>query len=357
MNSKIRSWLQFLLLVWLIAFAIWLLYRSVFHLPPATASPCSYNKQAYQGLELTNLSQELENNGLLGRIHGAAAPSQMFVLSVREPNNFFHRREFSLLPSDTATLKILEQVKRHDQVCVRGHFLANPSPQKHILAESVTVWEWESGLSEFPPYEREVEIPNELSDRTSLVGKVHAVGEEGRILVVEYKDIVLPVFVESPEYTKDLFRGDIIRLSYIVQESPQQPMHLRLNLSAEKPIEVIDALASWHGQKKVLSGKLVKFPQSPQLKFDVYALEVETQGVKRYFTLVNFEDFKEFQNIRDKLAQIWDEKKETAQAGRNLLLNPDVVIEARGRINIVSPAQANPQILLQTAEDLKHKLW
>ena len=353
MNSKIRSWLQFLLLVWLIALAIWLLYRLVFYIPPATASPCSYNTQAYQGLKLTNLSQELENTGLLGRIHGAAASSQMFVLSVREPDNFFHHREFSLLPSNETTLKALGQVKRHDRVCVRGRFLDNPSPQKHILVESVMAWKWESGLAEFPPYEREVEIPTELINQTSFVGKVHAVGEEGRVLVVEYKDIVLPVFVESPEQTKGLFRGDIIRLSYNVQEWPQRPMHLRLNLSAAKPIEVIDALATWHGQKKVLSGNLVKFPQSPQLKFDVYALEVKTQGVKRYFTLVNFEDLKEFQNIRNKLAQIWDEKKQTARAGRNLLLNPDVVMEAHGRINIVSPQQANPQILLETAEDLR----
>ncbi len=354
MNSKIRQELRFLPIVLLIALTIWLLNRFDFEPLRAAADPCSYHAQAYQGLKLAHLEQELEGTGLLGRIHGAVAPSQLFVLSVREPENFFNHREFSLLASNRSTLTALSQVKRHDRVCVQGRFLENPSPQKHILAESVTVLESWSGRAGFEPYEREAKIPTELINRTSLVGKVHAVGGEGRVLVVEYKDAVLPVFVESPEQTKGLFRGDIIRLSYRFQQQPQRPTHLRLNLEKTEPLEVIDAIADWHGQKKVLAGKLVKFPQSPQLNFDVYALEVETQGIKRYFTLVNFESTSEFQKITNKLAHIWDANLETARSGRNMLINPDVAIEVRGRVNVVSPEQANPQILLERTEDLNH---
>ena len=317
---------------------------------------CTYHPEAYQGLELNQLSRELKRTGLIGRIHGASASSKLFVMSVREPENFFNYREFSLLPKNKQTLATLNQVKRHDRVCIQGNFRANPSPQKHIAVRSIQVLESWSGRSGFPDYERQVNLPAELFDRTDFVGKVHAIGEDGKILVVEYNDGVIPLFVESTEYTQGLYRGDIIRLSYQLQKIPKNPTHLRLNSEAEKPIEVIDAIADWNGVEKTLTGNLVKFTQSPQLKFDVYAIEVETKGIKRYFTLVNFEDTDEFQNIRDKLAQIWDNNLETAKSGRNMLINPEVKIEAHGITNIVSPEQANPQILLKNAEAIQQKL-
>lgn len=316
---------------------------------------CRYHVAAYEGLELTQLSQELEHTGLIGRIHGAASPDQLFVMSVREPGNFFSHREFSLLASDQLTRTKLSQVNRHDRVCIQGNFIANPSPQKHIWVKSIEVLESWSGLEDFPPYERASELPAELVNQTQFVGKVHAIGEAGRILVVEYKDGVFPIFVEATEYTQGLFRGDIIRLTYQIQARPQQPTHLQLNLEAEQPIEVIDAIADWSQQRKTLAGKLVKFPQSPQLNFDVYAIEVETQGINRTFTLVNFDDLNEFQRIQEKLASLWDSHLETAVSGRNMLINPDLMIEASGRINVVSPEQANPQILLDSVADIRLK--
>ena len=316
---------------------------------------CSYHAEAYEGLELTQLSQELENTGLIGRIHGAASTAQLFVMSIREPRNFFNHREFSLLASDEPTRSTLSQVNRHDLVCVQGNFIANPSPQKHVWVKSIKVLESWSGLEDFPPYERASELPAELVNQTQFVGKVHAIGEAGRILVVEYKDGVFPIFVEATEYTQELFRGDIIRLSYKIQARPQQPTHLQLNLEAKQPIEVIDAIADWHQQSKTLAGKLVKFPQSPQLNFDVYGIEVETKGIKRTFTLVNFDNPNEFQRIREKLATLWDSHLETATSGRNMQINPDVIIEASGQLNVISPEQANPQILLDSVEDIRLK--
>jgi hypothetical protein len=93
-------------------------------------------------------------------------------------------------------------------------------------------------------------------------------------------------------------------------------------------------------------------PPGPQLKFDVYGIEVETQGIKRYFTLVNFDNLAEFDKIRHKLAKIWDDNAATAQSGRNMLINPQVTIEAKGIAKIISPEQANPQILLNSGEDV-----
>ena len=319
----------------------------------STSPTCTYHPEAYQGLELTQLSEELTNTGLIGRIHGAAGESQMFVMSVREPNNFFSYREFSLLAKDSETLATLNQLNRHDRVCVQGNIIANPSPQKHIAVNSIQVLEsWEQPQG-FTPYARKVDIPTELKNQTSFIGKVHAIGAEGTVLVVEYQDGVIPIFVTATEYTQGLYRGDIVKLFYQIQQHPQQPTHLQLDTNVAKPLEVIDAIATSNGQEQTLTGNLVKFPQSPQLKFDVYAMEVDTQGIKRYFTLVNFENMAEFEKIRHKLAKIWDENAKTAVSGRNMLINPEVTLEARGIINIVSPEQANPQILLDNAEQVK----
>ena len=321
----------------------------------SSGEQCIYHSEAYEGLEMTSLSRELKTTGLIGRIHGAVGASKLFVMSVREPDNFFNYRQFSLLPKNKKALATLSEVNRHDRVCIRGHIISNPSPQKHIAVKSVEVLESWTGLAGLPEYRREANIPAELLDHDSFVGKVHAIGGEGKILVMEYKDRVIPVFVKSPEYTKDLYRGDIVRLSYKLKKVPKRPTHLKLNSQVEQPVKVIDAIADWNGKENTLTGNLVKFPESPQLNFDVYAIEVETQGIKRYFTLVNFDDMDEFQKIRDKLAGIWDENSATAKLGRNMLIEPAITIEAHGQTNVVSTAQANPQILLDTVEDIQQR--
>ena len=319
----------------------------------ATASTCSYDPKAYHNLDLDSLSQQLETTGLIGRIHGAATPSKMYVLSVREPNNFFAHREFSLIAGDLETQEVFAQLNRHDSLCVQGSIIPNPSPQKHIAVTSAQVlqpWQQPQG---YEPYERSQDIPEQLKQKNSFLGKVHAIGESGKILVVEYQDGVIPLYVSDTQYTKDLYRGDIVRLHYQIQTRPQQPIHLVLDQKVAQPVEVLDAIASWHEQTKTLKGNLVKFPRSPQLKFDVYAMEVETQGIMRYFTLINFQDLAAFEDIRTKLAQLWDENQATSVAGRNMLINPEVQIEATGIINLVSTEQANPQILLESADSVK----
>jgi hypothetical protein len=312
-------------------------------------STCSYHPEAYEGLEMNRLTQELTSAGLIGRVHGATETSQMYVMSVREPNDFFSHREFSLLPNPEIS-NTLKQINRHDLICIQGNLIANPSPQKHIAVKSIQVLESWAQPEKFKPYARK-KLPNELT-QTNFIGQVHAISEDGKVLVVEYQDNIIPIFVTATEYTKGLYRGDIIKLGYQIQQHPQKPIHLQLDTTIAKPLEVIDAIAAWNNQKKTLSGHLVKFPQSPQLNFDVYAMEVDTQGIKRYFTLINFENMVEFDKIRQKLAKIWDDNVATAKSGRNMLINPEVTIEATGFISIISTEQANPQILLDNAEQV-----
>ena len=143
--------------------------------------------------------------------------------------------------------------------------------------------------------------------------------------------------------------------TFPIQAFPGKPTHLTLNLAVENSLQIVDQLVSRQGKQSRLQGNLVKFPQSPQLKFDVYGIEVITQGIPRYFTLVNFEDTQEFEKIRLKLATIWDNHLNTVKSAGNFLINPQVTIEVLGKINIVSPQQANPQILLENASQIQIK--
>ncbi|ACB53009.1 unknown [Crocosphaera subtropica ATCC 51142] len=314
---------------------------------------CVYHEEAYQGINLSNLGNELEQTGLLGEIHGAVPEENIFVLSVRDPNNFFKFQHFSVIPGNKKTQDILSNVQRHAQVCLQGKLIRNPSPQPHIVVKSAVIMESWDGLEGYENYKYQADIPAELKYKNNATFKVHAINNEGKILVVEYKDKVLPIFVENPDLTKDLYRGDLITLSYKIQPWPRKPTHLTLNLKAENPINMVDRLVKQQGEEQTLTGKLVKFPQSPQIKFDVYAIEVMTQGLSRYYTLVNFEDAKEFENIRKKLANIWNNHLDTVKPGRNFLINPNINIEAQGKINIISPQQANPQILLDNATKIQ----
>lgn len=317
------------------------------------ANNCIYHEEIYQDLDSENLKDELETNGIIGNIHGAVSDYNLFVLSVRNPQNFFDHREFSLVSDRQEITDQLATLKRHDQVCIQGRFLRNPSPQKHILIKNLTIQESYNNGVNLDPYQRDVNLPQEIIENTSFIGKVHIVNNEGEILVVEYKDLVIPVYVKAPELTKDLYRGDIIKLHYTIQSKPQKPTHLRLNLREENPIEIIDSLKNWHSQEKTLTGKLVQFPKSPQVKFDVYALEIETDNIKRYFTLVNFQNPEEFIKIREKLSQIWNNHQDTIISGRNMLINPDLIMTATGIINVESPQQANPQILLENSDYIR----
>jgi hypothetical protein len=201
-------------------------------------------------------------------------------------------------------------------------------------------------------YGYEVDLPALLRDTTEQVGIVHAIGAGGRILVMGFGDAIAPLVVDDPQWTADLYRGDIIRVHYQIQTQPNHPPHLRLDSAVAEPVEMIDAIAAEHQQPATLTGHLVKFPQSPQLKFDVYGLDVATNDIHRIFTLINFSDMDTFTALREELAQLWDAQTDTAQRGRNYLINPNITLTATGTINVVSPEQANPQLLINAVSDI-----
>ena len=101
-----------------------------------------------------------------------------------------------------------------------------------------------------------------------------------------------------------------------------------------------------------MEGHLVMFPKSPQITLNVFALRTEDfEGIKQNYTFLvpdmhSEKGMEEFFAMNKMLQNSWDEMIEFAVDDRNKFLNEMITVRVRGRHNVISPAQANPQIIL-----------
>jgi len=328
---------------------------------PTTSQAISESAKAPASAEipLSEIEEKLAGPGLEVWIHGSVPQHSLFVVSYRRPDNFFVFIDLSIYGASDEAKQMLAGSKRHDRVRVWGELNNSKTSQPHIAAERILLEERFTGLDPYPPYDREVSIPNDLKDKSEFIGKVHALFNGGEILVVEYKDAVLPVFVpaKSRNWTAGLNRGDKIRLHFEVQKGPRKPTHLNLNTQVAKPLEVLFSSRSQHGQLQTREGSLVMFPKSPQIQFNVFALQQDIgDGVMLEYTLVNFEDAELFRALRAKLQTVWDQEAKSLKNGRNKLLNLRIQVKATGKINVVDSNQANPQVLINNLDDLSFRV-
>lgn len=341
------------LLVWVLLGATSLGCRTPTSAVPPPAEPVGAAPQAPAPDDLEALAQALRGPGLVGWMHGSIPERRLWLFTYRRPGDFFDAIDVAVEPASEAVARVLATLHRHDQVRLRGT-AASRASQVHVVAESVELVEPFEAAADLPEYDYTFDPESALASQGRVIAKVHAVGDRDRpVLVVDVGDAVFPVRGVTPEHLEGIHRGDVVRLSYRKGSRPPQPLHLELDPDAPQPIEVLDAMVAGHGEPIEKRGILVRFPQSPQIAFDVYALQsVDAEGVRREYTLVNFEDPAVFEAIREKLAAAWSARRATAVGGRNKQINPALRVTARGIKNVVSPNQANPQILLGSPDDL-----
>jgi hypothetical protein len=304
------------------------------------------------GIDMAAFEAALTTTGVEGWVHGRLGPLAVFVF--REKGEFFRYAIFPMVSHVPNVKSELETLKRHDKVRIKGEFIDNGAPQKHIYVTELSVLErWDGGGGEnVPPYEHEAKIPEDLMTRSEFIGKVHFAAQDGSMVVCEYKDAVVPV-VGIPGKANNLYRGDKVKIRFKIQSHPRRPSHLVLDDSVETPVEVLERLVDLHGRVTCVEGTLVKFPKSPEVSFDVFALQrTDSDFVTLDYTLVNFEDVELFKAIREKSAAAWNAHPETVVNGRNKLHNPRLHVKACGTLNVVAPSQANPQVLINKIEDL-----
>jgi hypothetical protein len=319
---------------------------------------------AWAEIDLKEVERLLTTTGLKGEIHGASADGKLFVFTYRNDNNFFENIQLPLTTEDAKIISALPTLKRHQAYLIKGNFIESRAPIKHI---NVTTLELVKDYSSEVDNHRH-SYKGDLGDLVNLkefTGRVHAIGAEGKMLVMEYKDRIIPVFVTeaaSQLLVKELYRGDLVKIKFFVRQSPESPTHISLerqaNLGAnEKVLEIMDSLISHHGQSVSKTGYLIKFPQSPLIKFNIYAILVEDKdGSSIQFTVTNLEDMDLFKKSREKMEKIWDENAASVENDRNKLVNKKVLITAKGTYNMVDRGQANPQIIIHDVKDITFEI-
>lgn len=320
---------------------------------PVDASPVQRPDAPLEPDDLAGLGAALKEGRLSGWIHGAVHDRGLYVFTYRKPQDFFSFAQFPVTPATPAAATQLQQLKRHDAVVIKGAFIDNTAPIRHIRLEQVTVvTPFQRDETPAAPHVPDTTFPDDLAGQTEAVAKVHAVDSDGRILVIEYGDAVVPVFVAVPALTAGLYRNDKIRLNFQYAVVPPRPTHLWLDTAHARPIEVLERLVDRHGVSFQAEGSLVRFQRSPEITIDVYAVQVvDADGVSREYTLLN-NSLPIFTAIREKLAAAWNSRPGQAIDGRNKLVNPRIRVTARGTFNLVAPNQANAQILLDSADDV-----
>lgn len=307
------------------------------------------------GVDFGKLEALLKGEGLEGWIHGAVNEQGLYVFTWRSPDDFFTSAQFPIVSHIPAVQEQLKGLKRHDHVRLKGQFLQNGAPQRHIYATQLVLVD---SFDQSPEgsYDYSVEVPKDLAGKTELIAKVHIVDAGGSVLVIEYKDAVLPVFIKRTEdraQVKDYYRGDKIKLHFKLRTFPDRPTHLEPAEDVGKAIELLEPLVDLHGKAGERKGVIVKFPRSPQVAFDVFALQtIDGDGVTLDYTLLNPEDTAVFEAIRKKLGDAFDAHADKAVNGRNKLVVPGLMVRASGIFNVISPSQANPQIYLKSADDV-----
>lgn len=311
-------------------------------------------------VDLKDVDAALKSDkGLVAEMHGVDRDTGLFVLVYRNPQDFFDYVQLPLVADymsqnyDQIEAE-LEALNRHDIVGVKGQLdgWVN-ADQAHILVDSVEmVKKFEGGFDKYPPYHHKAQIPKELQNLSQIVVKVHAVADGGRILMVEYKDVNLPVIVSNPSLTKDLYRGDKIEIQFRLAGSPSAPTHLILK-DGPKAVVMLDSLSAQNGKPIDLCGPLVFFPKSPQILFNVFAIQTDIgDGLTRSYTLISFKNPDLFKQAFAKLQVAWDAHVATATRGRNYFVNEKLQACAKGIANVVSPSQANPQIVISQLSDV-----
>lgn len=295
-----------------------------------------------------SVDELLQGEGVVAEVHGAPHDLGHYVATVRDKEDFFKFEYYSLLGESPEVKEVLSKIKRHDKIRVWGE-AESFGPQKHLKLSRIVI---ETPSEELPQkYERQAQFPESFPDaQTPFRALVHAIVQDKRLLVVEFKDAVLPVRVPSSVELPDLYKNDVIEMKAAVAAHPGNPSHLRALEITQK-----EAIVGIHEKPMEKQGVLVKFPKSPIVKFDIYALkETLADGLSRQYTLINFEDQELYAQMRAKLEQYWNEGDPSqVQNGRNMLVNPSVVVKVKGIGNVVDRGQANPQILLAKLEDIE----
>ena len=307
---------------------------------------------ARKPISLEELAVRAGKEGLRGTMHSANHQLGTYVFTWWDPASFFNSINFSVEPTNPQAASALEGMERHQEVVIKGALVRNGS-QPHLRAESVEPGKkWSPGVRVDEPRETN-DVNKWLRGRKRAEVLVHALSEDGGMLVVELRGEVVPVQVPPDaalrEAVSKLYRGDRIEIRYRIAERPVVPMHLVLTAGekeSEPALRVLDAMKEQHGTTRTVTGRLVLFPLSPVLKRTIWGVEERgPDGLNRYFTIFDFKDAEDQKRIEALLQGAWDAKTDGVRDARNKYLHTRVRVRVTGEVSNPAPNQANPTLM------------
>lgn len=296
------------------------------------------------------VQQKLASEGLVGHIHGTMIDERMIVFTVRDEADFSNFQIFTLI--FTQVDDRARQLKRHDKLRVFGVLLKNPSQQRHIMVSKFEVLQRSPIVYD---YRHQTVLPEALVGKERIIALVHAIDSEKRILVIDYHDAIIPVFVADsttlPEVFTKLHRNDIIEIPFVIRNHPRRPPHLELNGT----LKVIDAIVDRHGKTVTYEGYLTMFPDNTQTQLNVFSLvrDEGIEGIERLYTMTNFRDPGKFFRITRLLQTLWDERIASVSIARNRYNNRELRLRITGKIAVARKNQVNPMLILKSRQAIE----
>lgn len=310
------------------------------------------------------MSEALKSDaGLVLEVHGGDIEHGLFVLTWRDKNDFFKYMQLPVTGRNKDAKQIIAGLHRHDRVRIWGEFdLFLPEGQRHIDADRIVVENaFKSACQDLglPPYQHQVKLPDDLKGLSEIIVQVHGVMNGGQTLMVQYKDTLVPVIAPDPSKVAGLFKGDKIKIHFTLAPYPKSPVHLQL-IQGDDAVKVLRPVTEVNpkdqNDKPKRCGTLVMFKDSPVITSNVFALKSDIgDGYDWTFTLFNA-DPKIFASIREKAQSYWDSYTAFARCGRNYVYNPSITVCATGAGNEEDASQANPQIMVESPDDLSFEL-
>lgn len=286
------------------------------------------------------IGKQLEGNGLTVYIHAASHEIKLYVATWRNPKDFFNSPNLPILSGSAQVAKIFKTLNRHDKALLKGKLKKSEAPIPHIEVSSIEVLELAKNATH---HTYEAKLPEDLKNKTEAIFKVHAIVEGGKALAVEYKDAICPLLCKDLELTKGIYRGDKILVKYQIREAPNRPVHLEVDEKAKTPLKVLKAIKELNEKEMREEGILVKYPKSPAVSIDTYAIEVtDADGIKIDFSLFSEKDGPAIKKVIAK----WKENEKDIVKVRNKFALPKIKLKVRGIVS-VTDANQTPMIILE----------
>ena len=304
----------------------------------------------------------LQTKGAKGLVHGSVPETNMYVFVYGDPIR--KSTHYSLIPANDTIKSELKKTDRNQVVTIYGDIVGKgtpETPQQHVIVKKIERGEiWEPKISDDPKvileYARESRIPDlakHLKERKEINCSVHALLHEGKVLIVNYGGHIIPVHVKDPQWTKDLWSTDKIRLRLQVRNHEQGPPHISLRDEKDiAPVKVLEGITSIQGKERNVKGSLVLFPKSPLLSVDVWGVQEKdpVSGLTRVYSLYNFNDEKDSQKIDEIMRAAWYKQKKGFIQYSSSFYHPEIRVEISGIVNQLVRNQRNPILEIKSSD-------